>query len=136
MDTEEIIDDDENVDIEDKIPFSWKKVLLAPFKALWCVIAFLAKVVWWLTRFTLKTAWWGTKLFLFFAVIGLGIFAVLGAVFQSVGGNQLGASKINEDKYEWVNGRRVLVEKRISSRLFGLAGRIWRSLWGGGSAEE
>lgn len=132
MDTKEIIGEDKNVDIENKTPFPWKKVLLAPFKALWC----LANVVWRLTRFTLKTAWWFTKFFLFFAVIGLGIFAILGAAFQSIGGNQLGAKKINENEYEWVNGKRVLVKKRISSRLFGLAGRIWRSLWGGGSAEE
>lgn len=136
MDTKEIIGDGKNVDIENKTPFSWKKVLLAPFKALWCVIAFFVKAVWWLIRFTLKTVWWFTKLFLFFVFIGLGIFAILAPVFQSLGAGNLKTGRINEDKYEWVNGRRVLVKKRISSRIFGMAGRIWRSLWGGGSAEE
>ena len=33
MNKEEIVDNDENVDIEDKTPFSWKKVLLSPFKS-------------------------------------------------------------------------------------------------------
>ena len=136
MDTEEIIDDDENVDTEVKTPFSWRKVLLAPFKALWCVIAFLAKVVWWLIRFTLKTAWWLTKLALFFAFVAMGILAIVAAIGQGFSDRGIGAKNINENEYEWVNGKRVLVKKRISSRLFGMAGRIWGSLWGGSSEEE
>lgn len=137
MSAEQVNNTEENPEANEDIrtPFSWKKVLLAPLKALWSVIVFLAKIIWWVTRFILKTAWWLTKLALFFVFIGLGIIVGFFGNIQSIG-DSCGGSRINQDEYEWVNGERVLVKKRLSSRIFRVAGRLWKSLWGGSGEEE
>lgn len=123
MDTKEIIDDDENGDVEDKTPFPWKKVLLAPFKVCWAIIVFIIKVVWWLT-----------KLALFFAFVFLGIFIAIGSGFstRTRGANEtyLEREALDEEYANRMDGAR-----KGGSRCFRMAGRIWRSLWGSSHEE-
>lgn len=123
MNKEEIIDNDENVDIEDKTPFPWKKVLLAPFKVCWTIIVFIIKVVWWLV-----------KLALFFVFVFLGIFIAIGAGFstRTRGANETYLERESLDE-EYAN--RMGGARKGGSRCFRVAGALWRSLWGGSSEE-
>lgn len=138
MDTVKNIDDEKSheVEVESNAPFPWKKVLLAPFRILWNIIWFLIKAILRIAIFSFKVLWWFAKLILFFILILLGIFIVCIpslSSFSTLDNNR------REGEPEWMYQRRIKEEraqlrertKSSSRRVFGAAGKVWKSLWGG-----